>query len=101
MKNALPTTDALLVVQVPYFLNPTRRQEIYEQLLNMKESGVVLLDASTNVLVVPKDIEVRMKITDGKDDKLYSDALNAFKRYASADEIEKNENSEDKEGTET
>lgn len=101
MKNALPTTDALLVVQVPCFLKPARRQEIYEQLLKMKESGVVLLDASTNVLVVPKDIEVRMKIADGKDDKLYSDALNAFKRYASADEIEKNENSEDKEGPET
>lgn len=100
MKNALPTTDALLVVQVPYFLKPGRRQELWEQLLKMKESGVVLLDAMTRVLVVPKDVEIRFKDSD-KAQKFYDDALNAFKKYASEDEIEKNENSQDKEESDT
>lgn len=81
MKNELPTTDSLLVVKVPYFLKQTSRRELWEQLLLMKQSGVVVLDASTEVLVVPKDIEVRLE--------------------APANEIEKNENSEDKEGPDT
>lgn len=81
MKNELPTTDSLLVVKVPYFLKQTSRRELWERLLLMKQSGVVVLDASTEVLVVPKDIEVRLD--------------------ASANEIEKNENSEDKEGPDT
>lgn len=101
MKNELPTTDCLLVVKVPYFMKQERRQSFWEQLLKMKESGVVVLDASTQVVVVPKDIEVRMEVSEGDSDKLYSDALNAFRRYASPDEIEKNENSEDKEGPDT
>lgn len=81
MKNELPTTDSLLVVKVPYFLKHTSRRELWERLLLMKQSGVVVLDASTEVLVVPKDIEVRLE--------------------APANEIEKNENSEDKEGPDT
>ena len=81
MKNELPTTDSLLVVKVPYFLKQTSRRELWERLLLMKQSGVVVLDASTEVLVVPKDIEVRLE--------------------APANEIEKNENSEDKEGPDT
>ena len=101
MKNELPTTDCLLVVKVPYFLKQERRQSLWEQLLKMKESGVVVLDASTQVVVVPKDIEVCMEASEGDSDKLYSDALNAFRRYASPNEIEKNENSEDKEGPDT
>lgn len=101
MKNELPTTDCLLVVKVPYFLKQERRQSLWEQLLKMKESGVIVLDASTQVVVVPKDIEVRMEASEGDGNKLYSDALNAFRRYASSNEIEKNENSEDKEGPDT
>ena len=101
MKNELPTTDSLLVVKVPYFLKQTSRRELWEQLLLMKQSGVVVLDASTQVVVVPKDIEVRMEASEGDSDKLYSDSLNAFRRYASPNEIEKNENSEDKEGPDT
>ena len=81
MKNELPTTDSLLVVKVPYFLKQTSRRELWERLLLMKQSGVVVLDASTEVLVVPKDIEVHLE--------------------APANEIEKNENSEDKEGPDT
>lgn len=81
MKNELPTTDSLLVVKIPYFLKQASRRELWERLLLMKQSGVVILDASTEVLVVPKDIEVRLE--------------------APANEIEKNENSEDKEGPDT
>lgn len=81
MKNELPTTDSLLVVKVPYFLKQTSRKELWERFLLMKQSGVVVLDASTEVLVVPKDIEVRLEET--------------------ANEIEKNENSDDKEGPDT
>lgn len=81
MKNELPTTDSLLVVKVPYFLKQTSRRELWERLLLMKQSGVIVLDASTEVLVVPKDIEVRLE--------------------APTNEIEKNENSEDKEGPDT
>ena len=81
MKNELPTTDSLLIVKVPYFLKQTSRRELWERLLLMKQSGVVVLDASTEVLVVPKDIEVHLE--------------------APANEIEKNENSEDKEESET
>ena len=81
MKNELPTTDNLLVVKVPYFMKQTSRRELWERLLLMKQSGVVVLDASTEVLVVPKDIEVCLE--------------------APANEIEKNENSEDKEGPDT
>ena len=81
MKNELPTTDSLLVVKVPYFLKQTSRRELWERLLLMKQSGVVVLDASIEVLVVPKDIEVLLE--------------------APTNEIEKNENSEDKEGPDT
>lgn len=81
MMNELPTTDSLLVVKIPYFMKRASRKELWERLLLMKQSGVVVLDASAEVLVVSKDIEVRLETP--------------------ANEIEKNENSEDKEGPET
>ena len=78
MKNELPTTDCLLVVQAPYALKTDRIKEIHERLVEQKKTGVIFLAGGFKVLVVPKDIEVRF------------DAEN-----------EENENSEDKEGPET
>lgn len=80
MKNELPTTDCLLVVQVPFVIKSDKRKEycedLHRRIVEMKKTGVVVLDGSVHVLVVPKDIEVRF-------------------------ESEKNENSEVKEGPDT
>lgn len=77
MKNELPTTDCLLVVQAPFILKQDRIKEIHERLVEQKKTGVIFLSSGYKVLVVPKNIEVRFE-----------------------PEIEKNENSDNKEGSE-
>ena len=54
----LASSDEILVVKVKYFVHKEELKKIHQQLVEMRNSGVVVLSAGMDALVIPKDTTI-------------------------------------------
>ena len=59
--NKLPTADCLLVVRTKAMIPSKKFEDLYNALVDMKAQGVVLIPNWCDVLVCPRDIEIKME----------------------------------------
>ena len=58
-------SDEILIIQYPYRMSQQRADLIREQILEQKESGVILLADFCTVITKPKDIDIKVELEKG------------------------------------
>ena len=57
--------DDILIVKYPFLMSNSQTTHLYESILKQKETGVIILPDCCEVIVVPKDIEIKTEETNG------------------------------------
>lgn len=65
--------DDILIVKYPFLMKNDQATKLYDSILKQKENGVIILPDYCEVVVAPKDTEIKMEtqspnwMTDGRE----------------------------------
>lgn len=65
--------DDILIVKYPFLMKNDQATKLYESILKQKENGVIILPDYCEVVIAPKDVEIKTKtqmpdwMTDGRE----------------------------------
>lgn len=55
------STDDILVIKTNIFLKVDKYQELYEQIVEQRKTGVILLPPYCTPVIIPKDTEIKVE----------------------------------------
>lgn len=53
--------DDILVVKYPFLMKNTQANQLYESILKQRENGVIIIPDYCEVVIAPKDVEIKME----------------------------------------
>lgn len=53
--------DKVLVIKLPYYIKPSKREEVLKELINQKEKGVILLPYGAEVSYISNDTVIAVE----------------------------------------
>lgn len=51
--------DEILIVKYPFMMSSRQTNQLYESILKQKETGVIVLPDCCEVVIAPKDVEIK------------------------------------------
>lgn len=54
--------DDILIVKYPFRMTPNRVDILHKSILEQKETGVIILPDYCEVVVIPKDVEIKVEM---------------------------------------
>lgn len=55
------TKDDILVIKYPFLMKNADASKLYESLLKQKENGIIIVPDYCEVVIAPKDVEIKME----------------------------------------
>lgn len=54
--------DDILVIKYPFLMKNSHATQLYESILKQKENGVIIIPDYCEVVIAPKDVEIKVEM---------------------------------------